>query len=53
MSTTTWATTAATAEIAINKYKGEIKALENQVDNAIKHMENLDKSTEGAVKFIY
>jgi hypothetical protein len=52
VSTTTWAATAATAEVAINKYRGEIEALEDQVDNAIKHLKKLDQSTEGAVELI-
>merc|ERR1712223_1381322 len=52
VSTTTWAATAASAEVAISNYKGEIKALENQVDNAISHMDKLDASTEGAIKMM-
>ena len=52
MTTTTWGTLAPTAEIAINNYKGEITALKDQVNNAIKFMKKLDQSTEGAVELI-
>jgi len=52
ITTITWASVAASAESAIAKYKAEVKALENQVDNAINQLGKLDQTTKAATRLM-